>query len=115
MTTKIKHTPGPWYLDLNKNGGDWTYIIRQESPLPSIKPGLHIAELNKNLVRPETGHVEANARLIAAAPKMLLALKEAAIMLSEIAKAASIEKDLHTSSGFQHIMNAIEKAEGARK
>ncbi len=52
-----------------------------------------------------------NARLIAAAPELLLAAKEAAIMLKEIADVHTPYIDIDKSPGFINLMAAISKAE----
>jgi hypothetical protein len=64
-----KHTPGPWVSHVSKVDeftGNEVILIRAESPL-------------RGIVSIEDDHEEAqaNARLIAAAPEMLRALKEA--------------------------------------
>lgn len=72
----LSHTPGPWVLEINKDGGDWQYNIRTEKPHnPAGTIGKHIATANQYM-RSECGNhlvVEHNARLIAAAPDLLAA------------------------------------------
>ena len=67
----MKHTPGPWIVDIEKHGGNWDYKIRTVKPHNSVSGfGKHIATVN--------GIFQAmgqdNARLIAAAPSMKDAL-----------------------------------------
>lgn len=52
------------------------------------------------------------AYLIDAAADLLLAAKEAALMLAQIAKASNAKIDVLKSPGFVRICNAILKAEG---
>ncbi len=51
-----------------------------------------------------------NENLIQAAPELLIAAKEASIMLSGIAELA--KQDIKKSPGFMRLFNAIRKAEG---
>ena len=64
-----KHTPGPWVV--SRDSGLNIYIT-QPSELPGRRPGYY-AEVRR--FTPDTEQVEANARLIAAAPEMLEALE----------------------------------------
>jgi hypothetical protein len=68
MTTT--HTPGPWHV-VRDDGGESCWLIRYADP-----DGLasHVARLYPGALCPEHGTVEANARLIAAAPDLLAAL-----------------------------------------
>lgn len=66
--TDTKHTPGPWVI--NYDGGIWTEpteIDKHSRPICSFRWG-SFKEFNE-------GNNAANARLIAAAPEMLDALK----------------------------------------
>lgn len=72
--SETKHTPGPWYLRANRHpdsaGRQWGWV--DATPPGSTQtsiPGVRV-----EWVRGENS--EANARLIAAAPTMLEALKE---------------------------------------
>jgi hypothetical protein len=58
-----KHTPGPWFAEK----GEWWQVWHNEGIA-------HIAKASKGVEPDQTG--EANARLIAAAPDLLEALKE---------------------------------------
>ena len=74
----MTHTPGPWTVDIVKDTGDWTFNIRTQKPHnPAGGVGKHIATVNQ-YIRTEDHNdsaADANARLIAAAPAMLEALK----------------------------------------
>ena len=67
-----KHTPGPW---LYVKGDEWSHsVVTNEGELPSGEPSYWtVASINKNR---EPQH-EANAHLIAAAPDLLEACKNA--------------------------------------
>ncbi len=65
-----KHTPGPWMVDIVKNGGHWTYDIRTVAPHnPAGTIGKHIATANPLM----QARGEDNAALLAAAPELLAA------------------------------------------
>lgn len=74
-----KHTPGPWKygIELSSRSGEW--LISFDAGYRGR--GICIAE-----TRPGTGHEEANARLIAAAPELLEALEEAVCALEVCGK-----------------------------
>jgi hypothetical protein len=69
MTTTTQHTPGPWKLEITDTG---FRVIYSDSTLRS-----HIAALHEAALCEEHGDTFANARLIAAAPQMLEALRAA--------------------------------------
>ncbi len=92
MTAKQEHTPGPWYT---KHG--------QISSLTSTH-GCTIANCNATAKGISPAEVEANARLIAAAPSMLRALK--------IALNGGIDYDLTWDEVMDEVSRAIAKAEG---
>ena len=59
-----------WRVDIVKNGGDWTWIIR-DNLRRATTPGRHIATVNKYL-----RDVQEVSNLLAAAPALLAACKE---------------------------------------
>jgi hypothetical protein len=72
MSKEMKHTPGPWYVDPIRISPSATIHIRSNAyaeipgefmPIADVRAGVHV------------GEDEANARLIAAAPELLAALK----------------------------------------
>jgi hypothetical protein len=69
-----KHTPGPWYVGAQNDG---LYIIDRQ-PRPSNDDPRHDAdvELVATPFAARGATVEANARLIAAAPELLAALQD---------------------------------------
>ena len=89
-----KHTPGPWVV---RDGG--TGYINQIGIDPSIGCAYGAGE-----------EVDANARLIAAAPEMLNALRRAALAL-----AFGAENFPAMSDDYKAVSAAIEKATGESK
>lgn len=68
-----KHTPGPWTADVESGTGD--YVVWGPGP-PGSKTAF-VANIGTSPGEPIAFDVaKANARLIAAAPEMLAALKE---------------------------------------
>lgn len=67
--TNTKHTPGPWTIGRVEQGPDSKSIY-----IEAIDG--YTAEIAQVWGHNSDGDLEANARLIAAAPKMLAALKE---------------------------------------
>lgn len=61
---KTKHTPGPWFYDF---GADSAYITEDDGTL--------VAELQTTLNTTARADLEANARLMAAAPDLLATLR----------------------------------------
>lgn len=90
-----KHTEGPWQIG-NKNGNLINYIFSED--------GEHIAEVSFLTVNPKRR--EANAKLIAAAPDLLSALKAIQEEL-ELNQPCMIERIAIVSH------NAINKAEAS--
>ena len=66
MKTKTQHTPGPWKLELDKK----EIIVRDSHEVSLHEAYVKIGDEGRELE-------EANARLIAAAPDLLNAAKEA--------------------------------------
>ena len=67
-TPSTKHTPGPWRIEPADKG---LVITHSDAEHRS-----HVARLFTGVLCPEHGSIEANARLIAAAPGLLAALHE---------------------------------------
>lgn len=66
MNEKTAHTPGPWFVDyLDRNG---QRVVRQQH--------IEICTCWHHCVGSIEKEMEANARLIAAAPNMMLALQD---------------------------------------
>ena len=73
MKTKRSHTPGPWdFVNGTSDGNIPAFYVRCGNR------GIAHLIIEERDTRYETAHTEANARLIAAAPDLLEALKAAA-------------------------------------
>ena len=92
--TDYAHAPGPWSIETK---GSRHFIDGEE--------GLTVCYLDRRGVR-EPSEVEANARLIAAAPELLDALK--ALMSRDL------DHRLHGFPELEKARAAIVKAEGAQ-
>lgn len=103
-----KHTPGPWLLMPMAYG----YDLCVEGATPGGYGGwfVELHTLSNEDLRQE---FDANARLIAAAPEMLAALKLAEDVLSRAPFSTNIwPNDMHPNTGIAQIRRAIAKAEG---
>lgn len=92
--TKIQHTPGPWGTFWNEENarlgiGGWYFTHSDNGRLPLLR------------CKRDNRHAEANARLIAAAPDMLDALK-------------ALKNNL-SFGAWAKVEAAINKAEGAHQ
>lgn len=94
-----KHTPGPWTYQENSDA--YTHIVRgpTNSLICQLAQSMHV-------------EIEANARLIAAAPEMLEALVNADKLLRSLGFIAEADIPKAGSLGNQ-ISTAIAKATGA--
>lgn len=113
----IAHTPGPWkYREVIANrlnmiegeGPSW-YVIH------NVKDGHGLAQTFSTYER--IGESEANARLIAAAPDLLYAVKSALFALSNPGAAGHFDLDSCAATGTNQtlraqMVDAITKAEG---
>ena len=88
-----KHTPGPWVIGTRKDGSRWFSIGNPETG-PHYQADIFCRE--------------ADARLIAAAPDMLAALKTIGSVLAVRPKTI---KDEELWSAFSQIIGAVSKAE----
>jgi hypothetical protein len=92
------HTPGPWRIDGKTRFGDYTIAAGE-----SVRTCEFIAKTQS----------EANARLIAAAPELLSALKGAASAISRALPFLPADTEAHFSGEWlAEIREAIAKAEG---
>lgn len=98
MTT-TKHTPGPWVVD-------HSFDILAEGTYE--QGGWRVAEVRKFDEREES---HANARLIAAAPELLAALREL-VQFVNCASAVELEQP-NKCAAYQSARAAIAKAESA--
>lgn len=94
----MSHTPGPWRCDLaHAGGGLLRYCIQTTTRGIAVVEGRHENALN----------LEADARLIAAAPEMLAALK-----LADAVLAAPPQLFAEEGPSRSVVRAAITKAEG---
>ena len=94
MTTKTKHTPGPWHIGVRQPTSDKFVFGPKGEEVANCDRLTNYADENL-----------ANARLIAAAPDMLAILKE--VITQTDMNLINIDHAL-----FQVIKDAISKAEG---
>lgn len=87
---KTEHTQGPWRIDSKTRFGDFTIAAGE-----NVKACEFVAKTQS----------EANARLIAAAPELLAALKEARAFIATIT-------NYDASKALESTWSAIVKAEG---
>lgn len=81
---KTEFTPGPWVVD--KWGGYGCGGIFNDN-LSIMKDGLSIAMIQSDISKP----VEANAKLIAAAPELLKELNHLVVLLEPLEKDGSLD------------------------
>ncbi len=97
MTTKTKHTPGPW-IHLKK-GYEYEILCNKRNDV--------LADVYDHFKNKNESELEANARLIAAAPELLEACKRALQQLDE-----SLPTDEGNKMAVKRCKDAISKAEG---
>jgi hypothetical protein len=88
-------TPAPWTYGVRKDGSIWMSFG------DPTKGEHHQFDF---------GGSEADARLVCAAPDLLLAAKESAVVIAEVAKAAGIPPSSGTC--LHRLMAAVKKAQG---
>jgi hypothetical protein len=98
-----QHTPGPWYTDDFGDDDIYRYVVTDVYDHPYIVARLALCGEVKN----ET--VEANTRLIAAAPDLLLALKE---IVSQIDQGGDDGKVFGRDACITMARKAIDKYKG---
>jgi hypothetical protein len=101
-----KHTPAPWEVSHGGHGSPSGFVIDEYFVLnPAVADDVAIAA---DIIDPATGlPSEANARLIAAAPELLAALK-----MAESAYRHNVVKKGEPSSALDAMQRAIAKATG---
>lgn len=90
--SETKHTPGPWHCGQESVDPEWWIV--------TIKGGLIIANVNAHFRQ------EANARLIAAAPDILAALRECEAFCK------GHQETPEKAARYERVRAAIAKAEG---
>ncbi|TIM16229.1 MAG: hypothetical protein E5Y67_03280 [Mesorhizobium sp.] len=107
-----KHTPGPWFVGAQNDG---LYII-DGPPSPAPYDGPIPREYGPNVIAtPNWGvaEYEANARLIAAAPEMLAALKTVLDDLMTFHDSTGQGERALSEEAHSKLLTAIAKAEAA--
>lgn len=107
MRNDIKHTPGPWQLQTSSNdfSDTWFAFSKTQVKIFEVAAGNYTGKDEESAYK----EAEANANLIAAAPDMLEALKEAEKELEACYKRIGIDWPTRIS---RIIKSAIAKAEG---
>jgi hypothetical protein len=98
-----KHTPGPWQIgNKNQHNASFVYAENGEDTVCMV----YEIWSHRTVEECKDCKGMANARLIAAAPELLVELKKASAMLSRCG--------FESSDEYQSAMAAIAKAEGAQ-
>lgn len=103
-----KHTPGPWIVCGSQNenqlttGSIWIETIKGDNVAS-------IHRVKAETLREEEKEMCANARLMAASPELLEALKEAEAIIQSLCARSAINPN--AIKNFNKITNAIQKAE----
>ena len=100
---KTLHTPSPWHS--HKSESDFV-IVHSDGENRS-----HVAKLFDSTLCEEHGSISANARLIAAAPQMLAALRAALEAMGDSYDATDAAGE-EGASVWDQVANAIETATG---
>ncbi len=95
-----KHTPGPWTKGTSNEGKECVWLNGLTEPFYGMGPDHTWIDCG----------TEANANLVAAAPDLLEALKEAELVLAE--KLRRLGADPNVSPTTHRIRAAISKATG---
>lgn len=108
---KTTHTPGPWTVC-----SDCGYLAIRQDPFAALSDVKTRKTLNVATIETEDG--EANARIIAAAPELLAALKGTVNMLDTL-EAANADlyarlPGIHKTLAYCNARAALSKAEGAK-
>jgi hypothetical protein len=102
---KQTFTPGPWHLTQSDKEGAYYGISANHPTRPGMK--FELAAIHEGF---NEGEDKANARLIAAAPELLQALKQARLLLEH----EGLHQDEAWSVFIGNVLNpAIAKAEGS--
>jgi hypothetical protein len=110
MTTQ--HTPGPWAFSQSAQYGDTRFYVAQGDGAPYTPHYSDVATLIAETVNDERRSIqEANARLIAAAPDLLDALKKVMPFIDCIA-AVTREEIIEYEAAMKMADAAIKKATG---
>lgn len=101
------HTPGPWTFSQSAQYGDTRFYVAQADGAPYTPHYSDVATLIAETVNDERKSIqEANARLIAAAPELLDALRYVVAVYDKGTCGSTVEM------AFDRARAAIAKAEG---
>ncbi len=104
-----KHTPGPWRLDETFVDGQWGNPSHWVCEIVGPDNSRIVADIPEyRTYEEDAAELEANARLIAAAPELLEALEYAQAWITEVGE----RKGLPNGRTLQTIEAAIAKATG---
>lgn len=113
----MKHTPGQWIIRYNSPSVEFHGKREgfQSLTVEKVGDGLRsiVAELDNWKLCDEHGDILSNARLIAAAPELLEALKDAEFLLRKAGQIAGPMQDSFLRSASD-ARAAISKAEGGQ-
>ena len=112
MQDQPKNTPGPWVRDVS-HGADWGWVRDVEGRMVAVC-GIPEGEDSLKHRRNGTDPTEANARLIAAAPDLLEALKKCVHIIGSSADSPENlwRTDDEVNEAYNSALAAIAKAEG---
>ena len=94
-----KHTPGPWTADLTLRRGVYFRVHGD---------GIAVADITREYAEEDREMIDANARLIAAAPELLATCVECARVLGEYTGPSMNGMN----AAFENALSAIAKATG---
>jgi len=103
-----KHTPGPWTFSTSSDGWSYSIYIAQADGAPYTPNYSDVAYITQTCTGERQQVQEANARLIAAAPDMLDALRRAVLALAFASETSAAMHD-----DYEAVSRAIAKATGA--
>ena len=107
-----KHTPGPWVHVTSHTKCRYDADYLRSKIWTSKGPG-HGTIADASDIYNKPGEVEANARLIAAAPKLLVALRKCKHLAErEMIALQSTEFDHGATARYESVVEAIAEAEG---
>lgn len=105
-----KHTPGPWEIDFSKTGYPYAIKAPNEDNHKAGRVGISVLRW-ASFTMPSSAEALANARLIAAAPELLEALRGALKALDAIGDEMTVG-ERYTNAG-QYLLDSLAPARAA--
>lgn len=102
------HTPGPWHWEWAHGA----YSLQNDAGRQVCDDGSACDEYNRAIDPADEGESGANARLIAAAPDLLLELQQAVMVIEALHGAPAWEIFYNNAPEMRRIRAAIAKATG---